>query len=109
VTAALADIDETLDALAGAPLVQAITGVTDINGNVSFTWPQAFSASPVIALAIQTTVAEVHTVRITARSSSGASVHVARSPIVALLGINVTAAMINASGVTVHAVAVGPA
>jgi hypothetical protein len=107
VTAALADIGEALDSLTGAPLVQAVEGITDANGNVSLTWPQAFSASPVVALAIQTTVAEVHTTRITARSSSGASIHVARSPIVAVLGVNVTAAMVNASGVTVHAVAVG--
>ena len=105
--AAFAELAEVVDGLASGKLVQAVTGTTDSNGNVSINWPVAFSGTPVVALGLQTSVAEVHTARITANSASGASVHVARSPLVSVLGINVTAAMVNASGVTVHAVAVG--
>lgn len=92
---------------AGGALVQSAKATTDANGVVTFTWPTAFSATPTVVTGIQTTTAEVHTTRITACSATGATIHVARSPIVAILSINVTAAMINAQGVVVHAIAVG--
>jgi hypothetical protein len=104
----LDDLESAINGLAaGGSLIQSAKGTTDASGVVTFTWGTAFSATPVVVVTIQTTTAEVHTTRITACSATGATIHVARSPIVAILGINVTAAMINASGVVVHAVAVG--
>lgn len=87
--------------------VQAAQGTTDANGSVTITWPEVFAAAPTVSLAIQTSTAEVHSARITALTATSVTVHVARSPVVAVLGVNVTAAMVNASGVVVHAVAVG--
>lgn len=87
--------------------VQGVQGTTDVNGSVTLSWPQTFAAAPKVALAIQTSTAEVHSARVTALSASSITVHVARSPIVAILGVNVTAAMINAAGVDVHVVGVG--
>lgn len=106
----LSDLTTAVAALAGGgALVQSAKGTTDASGEVSFTWDTAFSADPTVVLAIQTTTAEVHSTRLTAVSTTGCDVHVARSPVVSILSINVTAAMVNASGVTVHAIAVGAA
>lgn len=106
--AAIAAMQTTVSQLAsGQPLTQKMKATTAANGVASFTWPTAFSATPTVALAIQTTTAEVHTTRITACSTTGATVHVARSPIIAVVGINVTAAMVDAAGVVVHAIACG--
>jgi len=106
--AAIAALQTTVGQLAsGQPLTQKMKVTTNASGIATFTWPTAFSATPTVALAIQTTTAEVHTTRITACSATGATVHVARSPVVAVLGINVTAAMIDAAGVVVHATACG--
>lgn len=93
--------------LAGRALVQAVTGITDDNGNLSINWPVEFAGTPVVSLALQTSIAEMHSARITAVSSGGASVHVMRAPLALPLGTIVTAAMANAAGVVVHAVAVG--
>lgn len=109
VAAQLDELAGAVESLAGGgPLVQSAKGTTGSNGVVTFTWGTAFSGTPTVVAAIQTTTAEVHTTRITACSASGVTIHVARSPIVAILGINVTAAMVDAAGVTVHVVAVGP-
>lgn len=98
---------EAADGRASTQLVQAVTGVTDTNGNVSINWPVAFSGTPVVTIGLQTSVAELHSARITANSASGASVHVARSPLVPALGVTLTGPKVAAIGVTVHVIAVG--
>jgi hypothetical protein len=100
-------VQDSFDGLAGGMLVQAVTGSTDDNGNLSINWPVGFSGTPVVALAVQTSVAEMHSARLTAVCASGASIHVARLPLASAIDANAAPAMVNASGVTVHAVAVG--
>lgn len=101
----LPELAEIVSGATAGRLVQAVQAATDSNGNACINWPVAFSGTPVVVLALQTSVAEAHTARITANSASGAGVHVARYPLVSALGI--TAPTVNASGVIVHAVAVG--
>lgn len=109
IAAQLDGLESAVESLAGGgSLVQSAKGTTDSNGAVTFIWDTPFSGTPVVVAEIQTATAEIHSTRITACSDTGASFHVARSPVVSVLGINVAAAMINAAGVTVHVVAVGP-
>lgn len=102
---ALTELAEIMSGAAAGRLVQAVQATTDGNGNACINWPVAFSGTPVVVLALQTSVAEVHTARITANSASGAGVHVARYPLASPLGM--TEPPVSASGVIVHAVAVG--
>jgi len=107
-TTQVEELESAVAALStGGALIQSAKGTTDANGAVTFTWGTAFSAPPVVVLAVETSTAEAHSTRITSCTASAVSVHVARSPVVSILSVNVTAAMVNASGVTVHAVAVG--
>lgn len=89
-----------------APRVERATGVTDANGNVTVNWPAgAFSAPPVVTVAVQGAVGfRSHT--ITANSATSTTVTVVGAPVVSLLGIQILAASVPASGVTVHAHAV---
>jgi len=86
--------------------VERATGVTDANGNVTVNWPAgAFSAPPVVTVAVQGAVGfRSHT--ITANSATSTTVTVVGAPVVSLLGIQILAASVPASGVTVHAHAV---
>lgn len=85
--------------------VERARGVTDGAGNVTFTWPSgAFAGPPVVALGIQA-AAGFRSWSITANTAASTTVHVLGAPIVSLLGINILAAAVPASGITVHAVA----
>ncbi|MDI9829687.1 hypothetical protein [Streptomyces sp. KAU_LT] len=90
-----------------SPRVERATAVTDGAGNVTFTWPAgAFSAPPVVTVSLQGAVGfRSHTV--TANSAGSTTVNVLGAPVVSLLGIQILAASVPASGVTVHAHAVG--
>ncbi|CAL9537978.1 hypothetical protein [Streptomyces sp. enrichment culture] len=88
--------------------VERATAVTDGSGNAVFTWPAgAFTAPPVVTIALQGTVGfRSHT--ITANSATSTTVNVLGAPVVSLLGIQILAASVSASGITVHAQAVAP-
>lgn len=90
------------------PRVERATGVTDGSGNVTFAWPAgAFSAPPVVTLAIEAGAGfRSHT--ITANSATATTINVVGAPVVSLLGIQILAAAIPASGVTVHVHATAP-
>lgn len=107
--AQLAALEAEVSGLAGGGLlVQRITGTTDGSGNVTLSWPQAFSGTPVVALALETSNTAMHSARITANSGSSTSVNVTRAPTVTVLSINVLGATVAASGVTVHALGAAP-
>ena len=83
--------------------VERAQGVTDGSGNVTFTWPPgAFSAPPVVTVAIQAG-SGFRSVTVTANSSASTTVNVVGAPVVSLLGIQILAAAVPASGITVHA------
>lgn len=85
--------------------VERARGVTDGSGNVTFTWPPgAFSSPPVVAIGLQG-AAGFRAYTITANSATSTTVNVVGAPIVSLLGIQVLAAAVPASGITVHAIA----
>jgi hypothetical protein len=88
--------------------VQRATGVTDGSGNVTFPWPVgAFSAPPVVTLAIQGAVG-FRSATVTANSATATTVNVLGAPVVSLLGIQILAASVPASGITVHVHATAP-
>jgi hypothetical protein len=88
--------------------VERATGVTDGSGNVTFAWPAgAFSAPPVVTLAVQGAVG-FRSLTITANSATSTTVNVLGAPVISLLGIQILAASVPAPGVTVHAHAVAP-
>lgn len=83
--------------------VERAIGVTDANGNVTFSWPQdAFTAPPVVTLAVQGGDA-FRSARISANTATSTTVTVLAAAGVTLLGIGVLAAGGPAAGVTVHA------
>lgn len=87
------------------PRTERARGVTDANGNVTFTWPAgAFSAPPVVALAVQS--GGFQSARISANTSTSTTVSVLAAAGVTLLGVGVLAVGAPAPGVTVHAHAV---
>lgn len=90
------------------PRVERATGVTDANGNVTFTWPAgAFSAPPVVTVGVAGASAfRAHS--ITANTAASTTVNVLVAAGVTVLGIGVLAAGAPAPGVTVHAHAVAP-
>lgn len=94
------------DPAPAGPRVERATGVTDGSGNVTLVWPAgAFTAPPTVTVALQGAAGfRSHT--ITANSAASTTVHVLGAPVVSLLGIQILAASIPASGVTVHAHAV---
>jgi hypothetical protein len=111
--AALAASIGTLDAavasiVSGNKLVQHVTGTTDASGLLTVNWPITFSTVPVVATAIQTGTAQMHSTRITANSASSTSVAVLRSPVIVVATINVLGATVAAAGVTVHLIGVAP-
>lgn len=88
--------------------VERATAVTDGSGNAVFTWPAgAFAAPPVVTVSVQA-AAGMRSPTITANSATSTTVHVLGAPVVSLLGIQILAASVPASGVTVHAQAVAP-
>ncbi|MDX3345882.1 hypothetical protein PV387_03385 [Streptomyces sp. ME02-6987-2C] len=81
--------------------------MTDGSGNVVFTWPAgAFTAPPAVTIALQG-ASGFRSSTITANSAASTTVNVLGAPVVSLLGIQILAASVPASGVTVHAHAVG--
>lgn len=83
-------------------------GVTNASGVVVFNWPAgAFSAPPVVTLALETG-AGFRSARISANTAASTTVSVLEAAGITLLGIGVLAAGVAASGVTVHAHAVAP-
>lgn len=88
------------------PRVERAVGVTDGSGNVTLVWPAgAFTAPPTVTVALQGAAGfRSHT--ITANSATSTTVTVVGAPVVSLLGIQILAASVPASGVTVHAHAV---
>lgn len=90
------------------PRIERAQAVTDGNGNAVFTWPVgAFTAPPVVTVGIEAG-AGFRSHRIAANSAASTTVHVLAAAGVTLLGIGVLAVGANASGVTVHAIAVAP-
>lgn len=93
---------------APAPTTVRATAVTDGAGNAVFTWPAGtFTAPPVVTVALQAG-AGFRSATVTANSAASTTVHVLGAPVVSLLGIQILAASVPASGVTVHAHAVAP-
>ncbi|MFJ4627187.1 hypothetical protein [Streptomyces sp. NPDC088847] len=88
--------------------VERATGVTDSSGNVTVNWPAGtFSVPPVVTVGIQGAAGfRSHT--ITANSATATTINVLGAPVVSLLGIQILAASIPASGVTVHVHATAP-
>ena len=83
--------------------VERAPGVTDGSGNVTFTWPPgAFSAPPVVTVTVEA-ASGFRSFGITANSAASTTVNVLGAPIVSLLGIQILAAAVPASGITVHA------
>jgi hypothetical protein len=88
--------------------VESATGVTDGNGNYTFTWPPgAFTAPPVVTLALEAGTG-FRSARISANTAAATTVTVLQAAGVTLLGIGVLAAGTPAAGVVVHAQAVAP-
>lgn len=88
--------------------VERATGVTDANGNVTVNWPAGtFAVPPVVTVALQgATGFRSHT--ITANSATATTINVLGAPVVTLLGIQILAASVAASGITVHVHATAP-
>lgn len=85
--------------------VERARGVTDGSGNVTLAWPAgAFTAPPVVTVGIQA-ASGFRSWSITANTAASTTVQVLGAPVVSLLGINILAAAVPASGITVHAVA----
>lgn len=89
------------------PRIERATGVTDGNGSVTFAWPAgAFTAPPVVTLAVEGASGSFRTVRISANSAASTTAQVTGAAVVELLGIQLLAAALPAAGVTVHAHAI---
>jgi hypothetical protein len=88
--------------------VERRTGVTDASGNVTFNWSAGvFTVPPIVTVDLQGAAGfRSHT--ITANSATATTVNVLGAPVVSLLGIQILAASVAASGVTVHIHAVAP-
>ncbi|MFK0063343.1 hypothetical protein ACIQTN_29460 [Streptomyces werraensis] len=88
--------------------VERATAVTDGAGNATVTWPAGtFTGPPVVTVALQgATGFRSHT--ITANSATSTTVNVVGAPVVSLLGIQILAAAVPASGITVHVHAAAP-
>lgn len=79
-------------------------GVTDGNGRITFTWPAgAFTAAPVVTLALEAATAGVRSARIVSNAAGSTTVEVLTTTGVTVLGISVLGPGVAASGVTVHA------
>ncbi|MCC9686864.1 hypothetical protein [Streptomyces sp. MNU103] len=86
------------------PVVSA-RGVTDGSGNVTVSWPAgAFAGPPVVTVGIEA-ASGFRSWSVTANSATSTTVHVLGAPIVSLLGIQILAAAVPASGITVHVTA----
>lgn len=88
--------------------VFAGTGVTDANGNLTFTFTPPFAVVPVVTNSVQTALADATECRITALSTSSVTFNARRAPSVVVLGISVLSVPVPAAGVTVHAIAREP-
>jgi hypothetical protein len=81
------------------------TGVTDVSGNVTFTFPTPFASVPVVAHSLQTTLDDTTECKVTSVSATSVTYNARRSPAVTLLGISILSAPQAAVGVTVNVIA----
>ena len=88
--------------------VERATAVTNGAGDATFTWPPGtFEGPPVVTVALQGDPG-FRSYTVTANSATSTTVNVVGAPVVSLLGIQILAAAIPASGITVHLHATAP-
>lgn len=85
--------------------VVSARGVTDVAGNVTFSWPAGTFTVPPVVTATLEAAAGFRSWSVTANTATSTTVHVLGAPIVTLLGIQILAAAVPASGITVHVTA----
>lgn len=90
----------------GGRRVFAGTGTTDGSGNTTVSFSPAFTATPVVSTALQTSTTDVTDLRITALSTTSVTFQARRTPTTVVLGITVLGTTVALVGATVHVHAV---